>query len=298
MPRKAADGSAARSSSSIGPPPVTASFTPGSAATAASRSTRFSIASRPDVADDHLAARRDLGAQPLVAQPRAEPLGVHAAAPQPDPLEATGVQVRGGHAGRGESTARRVVYVAQPAPGERLGRPAEVVGAGVARQVRLVDGDRRQVLGPRDPGAPRAERDRAGQVHDLGPVPDDGLASGRRGQAEPEGRVAGQRHGRHPLDGVGELGIGRGAPRIRRDDQGVVPLADKVLRHAHYAVRDAVNVRRERLRNDRDPHAPKIDMRHSNPATRPLHPNERSMKVLSSRGTTPAEDRPPRGCWR
>jgi hypothetical protein len=42
---------------------------------------------------------------------------------------------------------------------------------------------------------------------------------------------------------------------------------------------DAINVRRERLRNDRDPHAPKIAKMRSNSATGPLHRNERSMKV-------------------
>ena len=91
MPRKAADGSAARSSSSIGPPPVTASFTPGSAATAAKQVDALLDREPPDVADDDLAVGRDLRAQPLVAQVRVEPLGVDAAAPQPDPLKAVGV---------------------------------------------------------------------------------------------------------------------------------------------------------------------------------------------------------------
>ena len=35
-------------------------------------------------------------------------------------------------------------------------------------------------------------------------------------------------------------------------------LADEVFRHSHHAVRDAINVWRERLRNDRDPHVFKI----------------------------------------
>src|ERR1700761_3570178 len=59
----------------------------------------------------------------------------------------------------------------------------------------------------------------------------------------------------------------------------MVALANEVLRHAHYAVCDAINVRRERLRNDRDPHAFKIAIMRSNSAKLPLHPNERSMKV-------------------
>jgi hypothetical protein len=38
----------------------------------------------------------------------------------------------------------------------------------------------------------------------------------------------------------------------------MMALADEVLRHAHYAVCDAINVRREGLRNDRDPHVFKV----------------------------------------
>jgi hypothetical protein len=38
----------------------------------------------------------------------------------------------------------------------------------------------------------------------------------------------------------------------------VVALADEVFCHADYAVRDAVDIGRERLRNDRDPHAHKV----------------------------------------
>jgi G:T/U-mismatch repair DNA glycosylase len=59
-------------------------------------------------------------------------------------------------------------------------------------------------------------------------------------------------------------------------------LADEVLRHAHYAVCDAINVRRERLRNDRDPHATKIAKMRSNSAKSQLPLNELSMKVFIS----------------
>jgi hypothetical protein len=54
---------------------------------------------------------------------------------------------------------------------------------------------------------------------------------------------------------VGVRGVVRG---LRGDDERVMALADQVLRHAHYAVCDAINVRREGLRNDRDPHVFKI----------------------------------------
>src|ERR1700744_6453276 len=62
----------------------------------------------------------------------------------------------------------------------------------------------------------------------------------------------------------------------------MMALADEVLRHAHYAVCDAINVRRERLRNDRDPHAPKIAKMRSNSAKTQLPLNELSMKVFIS----------------
>jgi hypothetical protein len=45
---------------------------------------------------------------------------------------------------------------------------------------------------------------------------------------------------------------------LRGDDERVMALAEEVLGHAHYAVCDAINVRREGLRNDRDPHVFKI----------------------------------------
>ena len=215
----------------------------------------------PHVADDHLAVRCQLAPQPLVAQVRAEPAGVDAAAPLPDPLEPVCVEVGRGGAGRGEGAAGRVVDVAQPAPGERLGRPAQVVRASVARQVGLVDGDGRHVLGPGDPGAPRAQGDRAGQVDHLGAVLHDGAAGLRGRQTETEGRVTRQRHRRHPLDRVGEVAVRGGAPGLRGDDQWLVALADEVLRHSYYAVRDAVHIRGERLRDDGDPHAPKIAVR-------------------------------------
>jgi len=45
---------------------------------------------------------------------------------------------------------------------------------------------------------------------------------------------------------------------LRGYDQRVVAIADEVFCHAHYAVCDAVDVGRERLRNDGDPHAHKV----------------------------------------
>ena len=65
---------------------------------------------------------------------------------------------------------------------------------GVGRQVGLVHRDRGQAEPPGHGGAVRTQEDRAGQVHDLGPVPNESGPDLAAGQAEPEARVAGQRH--------------------------------------------------------------------------------------------------------
>jgi hypothetical protein len=54
----------------------------------------------------------------------------------------------------------------------------------------------------------------------------------------------------------------------------MVAIAGEVVCHAYYAVCDAVDIRRERLRNDRDPHAFKIVMLCSNFPKGPLRIDE------------------------
>jgi hypothetical protein len=110
-----------------------------------------------------------------------------------------------------------------------------------------------------------AQEDRAGQVHDLGLVPDERLVDAVAGQAEPEARVAGQRYRGNADDGVGErTGIPRVAQRLcfsrrpGRDDERVMTLLGEEFGHSQDAVCDAVDVGRERLGNDRDPHGHKV----------------------------------------
>ena len=97
-------------------------------------------------------------------------------------------------------------------------------------------------------------------MDDFGSVLDDGTAQPGSRQAEAKGRVSGKGDGWNSFHWKGELAIiaqvcARG---FGCNDQGVMAAAGKVLCHAHYAVCDAVDIWRERLRNDGDPHAPKI----------------------------------------
>src|SRR5262249_50947925 len=48
-----------------------------------------------------------------------------------------------------------------------------------------------------------------------------------------------------------------GPRRLRRDDKWLVAAGGEEFRYPHHAVRDAVDVGRERFGNDRDPHAQK-----------------------------------------
>jgi hypothetical protein len=100
----------------------------------------------------------------------------------------------------------------------------------------------------------RSEDHRAGQMDDLGAVPDQRVADATAGQAEPEARVTGQRHGRDAHHGVGEwAGISRVARRLRRDDERLVAAGGEEFRDSQHAVCDAADVGRERLGNDRNP---------------------------------------------
>ena len=69
-----------------------------------------------------------------------------------------------------------------------------------------------------------AELDRAGQVHQLGPVPDERGPDPAAGQPEPEARVAGQRDRGHPhhREGVRRLVAPPRPWRLGSDDERVV----------------------------------------------------------------------------
>lgn len=100
---------------------------------------------------------------------------------------------------------------------------------------------------------------RAGQVHDLGLVPDQRIADAMAGQAEPEAGVAGQRHGRDTHDRVGERArLTHAAGRLRCDHERLVAAGGEKFCDSQHAVCDTVDVGRERFGNDRDPHAHKV----------------------------------------
>ncbi len=211
-----------------------------------------------DVPRDHLTIRRQRGPQLLAPLGRVEAPRVHAAPPQPDVADALAEQAGRGDRGRGERARGTVVDAAQPPPGERLPGPAEPVGPGVGGQVGLVHRDRGQAEPPGHRGAVRPEEHRAGQVHHVGPVPDERGPDLPAGQPQPEAGIAGQRHGGHAhhRERVGVLLLlPRFAWRPGRDDQRVVAVAGEEFGDAEDGVGDAVDVGRERFGDDRDPHA-------------------------------------------
>ena len=117
---------------------------------------------------------------------------------------------------------------------------------GVGRQVGLIDGDHGQAEPARDRGAVGAEANRAGQVDHLGAVPDQRVADADARQADPEARVAGQRHRGHPHDGVGERAwIRRVARRLRRDHERVMALLREQLGDPLHGMRDAIDIGRK-----------------------------------------------------
>ena len=124
------------------------------------------------VSDDQLAVRREPPAQRVVTRVRPEPNGVHAPAPELYARHTVGLQVLQRGAGRGECAVGGAVHGPDPAPCRRLARVH--VGAGVAGEVGLVDGDGGQA----EPGGGRhaavAEDEGAGQMDDLGAVGGDG----------------------------------------------------------------------------------------------------------------------------
>jgi hypothetical protein len=103
----------------------------------------------PDIADDDLTRWRQFAAQPLAAPGWIEPGRVDAPAPHVDPAESA-VEQRGRGRRRGrERAVRSVVDPAQPPPACTLASAAEVVGAGICRQVGGVHGDCLQAQPPR-----------------------------------------------------------------------------------------------------------------------------------------------------
>ena len=200
---------------------------------------------------------------------------VHPAAPQPHVADPAAEQAGRGDRGRGQRPGGVVVDAAATAtrPPHRARRAGRR-----ARRTAGRSGTRRPPAGPAagEDRAVRAEHDRAGQVNDLGPVPEQRVPHLLARQAEPEARVAGQRHGRDADDRVGERpGIPALARRLlgprrrRRDDKWLAAAGGEEFRHPHHAVGDAVDVGREGFGDDRDPHGQKV--RHQ-PIEVPLPP--------------------------
>ena len=141
-----------------------------------------------DVSDDQLAVRGEATAQRLVTQFGPETRGVDAPLPQPYPRHAVFREVADGGAGRGERAVGGAVDGADPAPRGRLA--GAHIGACVAGEVGLVDGDG----GDAEPGGGRhathAEHEGAGQVDEVGAVSGDGRRDAPAGQRHPHLRVA------------------------------------------------------------------------------------------------------------
>ena len=234
----------------LGPSPTTTTRTPGSAADAGQQLDVLLRGEPADVADDQLAVRGELAAQRLVAAARAgsgrcphrAATGSTRGTPcvfrsRTDALDGSEGEVGGG------------VHGAEPAPGGGLA--GAHVGAGVAGEVGLVDGDG----GHAEPGggghAPDAEDEGAGQVDEVGAVA--AMAPRRRaGWAARPGpggsRAAGGR-------GRGRRGQGAAAcrrvpgERGRGDDERFVTAIDEVPGGLERAVGHAVHIGRERTRS-------------------------------------------------
>ena len=203
---------------------------PASAVIPASRSTRFS---GPGGRRTPRSAHRPAPAWP--GFPGCAWPGRSAACPRRGP---TARRSRcGGRAGRsrcpwtGPACARRRCGCRAATARRTPGRPAEPVRPGVGRQVGLVHRHRGQAEPPGHGGPVRPQDHGAGQVHQLGPVPDDRGPDLPAGQPEPEARVAGQRDRGHAHDGVRVRGPSSpGLWRLGGDDQGVMAVAGEVVR--------------------------------------------------------------------
>ena len=170
-------------------------------------------------------------------------------------------QVEVGHAPAGELGARRrrghegaVGAAVDPRhPAVEQGVGGHTVVAGEAADVGLVDRDRRQVEAPGRAQADGAERDGRGEVDDVGPEVGQHPADLDVGQPDREGGVARQPHRAGAVDGdalvVGAAGAGS-------DHERLVAGADEVADDVTHRVGDAVDLRQERLGDDRYSHAP------------------------------------------
>jgi hypothetical protein len=101
------------------------------------------------------------------------------------------------------------------------------------------------------PEADRAERDRGGEVHDVGTEAREGRGHPAVGEAEGEGAVAGQACGAHPDDGHAAVIVGTGAGG---DHEAVVPRLDEPVDDVAHRVGDAVDLREEGLADQGDSH--------------------------------------------
>ena len=161
------------------------------------------------------------------------------------------VQVAQGRAGRGEGAVGGGVDGADPAPGRGLARAD--VGAGVAGQVGLVDGDG----GDAEPGGGRhaadAEHEGAGQVDEVGAVLGDRGGDAAAGEGDADLGIAGQRQGGDTDDGARAPSASGAVPGpaavAGATTSGGVTAIDEVPGGLERAVGHAVDVGRERIRS-------------------------------------------------
>jgi hypothetical protein len=102
----------------------------------------------------------------------------------------------------------------------------------------------------------RTQDERAGKMHQVGAVRAQRHRDTPARQSEPETAVARGRHRSHPQHRVRRLAGDRTTTGGRRgcDHHGLVTPGEQVLGDPDHGMRDAVDVGRERLCDDRDPH--------------------------------------------
>src|SRR5690606_4377502 len=185
--------------------------------------------------------------------------GVHAAAPQLDPVDTVLVHLAACGLGGGEVHVAAVVHVAQQLPGGVLEEGHAVAGR-IAGHVGLVDGDGGEGELLRGDRGASAQRHRGGEVDHVGPDLLHASAQGGGGGGG-DAHIAVAGHGRggdgvdvHLLAAGGAHGpLGAGARR--GDDLELVTGGGEMIRHAEHGAGDAVEVRECRFRDQKDPHA-------------------------------------------
>ena len=246
-PTKTASGSRRSSHRRRGPSPTTTTRTPLIRVIGWSRSTCFSRASRPQDPDDDLTMRCERLAQGLVAELRVELATVDAAPPQldrPDPVLA---ELPRRHRRWSERERGRCVGSTHHRPHRLLGH-AEVVAP---REVGVVRSDHRHTEIASGPTRTAAEHERGCEVDDVRCEPGDD-------RRDP---VVGERNPARPVEGQGDrpraqhLRPGRSlAARLRRDDECRVVALLEVTGQPGNGRRHAVQLRQERLGDDRHAH--------------------------------------------